>query len=256
MNKHQYIAIIVSFIFLMILLFGFEKKPAKQLLIEKSRVENFENTSIDLLLGEALNSVEPSTRLFLEKKIQLAGNVDSANIEDLIDLSGEWYKLGKYAMAGYYAEKIADRKNDEESWSIAGTTYAAGVQSFSNEKEKEFCANRAIKALEKAFSMNPSKLGHKINLAICYADHPPAENPMKGILMLIDINKENPDNVSTLLALGRLAIQTGQYDRAQVRLEKVVELLPENTQAYCYLAEVYKNLGETKKEMLALNKCN
>lgn len=256
MNKHQYIAIGAAFVLLGILLFGFEKKPAQQKLIEKSRAENFENTSIDLLMTEAMESLDPATRLFIEKKMQLLSEKDSSTIEDLIDMSGEWYRMGKYAIAGYYAEQVAKRQPNEEAWSIAGTTYAQGIRNSTSDKEKAFCANRAIDALNQAISINPDNLAHRVNLGICYADFPPADNPMKGIQILLQINDENPDYVPALLALGRLAIQTGQWQRATQRLEKATLLRPGDNQIYCLLAEAYQGLEETKKASDALAKCN
>ncbi len=255
MKRPQYISVLISIVLLLILFFGFENKPAKQLLVEKSRAENFEITSVDLLMREGLNSLSPNDRLFIEKKIQLLGSADSASVDDLIEMSSEWYKRSKFALSGYYAEKIANLKQDEESWSIAGTTFANGLRSFSSEKERAYCAEKAENALQMAASLNPGNVSHKINLAICYADYPPAENPMKGILMLLSLQEENPENTTILTTLGRLAIQTGQFDKAKVRLEKVVELLPNNKLAYCMLSDVYLQLGETNKSSAALENC-
>ncbi len=256
MNVHQYITIGIAIILLGVLLFGFDKKPKNQLLIEKSRAENFENTSIDLLMSEALDGLEPSIRLFFEKKIQLLSERDTSDVEGLIDLSGEWYRVKKYALAGYYAEKVAEIQADEESWSIAGTTYAQGIRNALSEKERTFCANRAIKALQMAISLNPDNLDHRVNLGICYADFPPENNPMQGIQILLKLNEENPTHIPTLMALGRLAIQTGQWDRAIERLEKVVQLMPENDQVYCLLVQAYQGSGETNRIANVLSKCN
>ena len=256
MNTHQYIAIGIAIILLGVLQFGFNKKPKEQLLIEKSRAENFENTSIDLLMSEALDGLDPSTRLFFEKKIQLLAEQDSSEIDGLIDLSGEWYRVKEYALAGYYAEKVAEAKDNEESWSIAGTTFAQGIRNAKSEKERTFCANRAIKALQMAISLNPENLDHRVNLGICYADFPPKDNPMQGIQILLQLNDEHPTHIPTLMALGRLAIQTGQWDKAQARLEKVVQLMPDHKQAYCLLVQAYQGSGGTNQAANALNRCN
>ena len=255
LTKHHYIAIASALVLLGILLFGFDTKPEKQKLIEKSRAENFESTSIDLLLAKALEKLPAEDRLYFEKKMQIIGNPDSASIDQLMELSGEWYQKNEYVMAGHYAEIIAEKQNSEEAWSIAGTTYAMGINAYDSEKERAFSGEKAIQALQNAISLNPENLAHQVNLAVCYADFPPEDNPMKGIQMLLDINKEFPENASALFALGRLAIKTGQYDRAKIRLEKVVKLLPDNKKAYCLLVQVYENTGELNKAKDALESC-
>lgn len=248
-------AIGIALLLLGVLLFGFDTKPENQKLIEKSRAQNFESTSIDLLLGDALQDLNANRRLYFEKKLQLVSNPDSVSLDELKAFSGEWYDEEQFAIAGYYAEIIAKREETEAAWSIAGTTYAAGIKKATREKERLYCYEKAVTALQNAISLNPENLNHQINLAIVYTDIPPDDNPMKGIQMLLDINEAYPDNTAALLALGRLAIQTGQFDRAKVRLEKVVELLPEDNRAYCLLTQVYQNTGETNQARVALEKC-
>ena len=69
------------------------------------------------------------------------------------------------------------------------------------------------------------------------------------------MNKENPDNPLVLTNLGRLAIQTGQYDKAIQRLESAVAIEPENRNANCLLAQVYSETGNQEKAALFLKKC-
>lgn len=57
------------------------------------------------------------------------------------------------------------------------------------------------------------------------------------------------------LALGRLAVVSGQYDKAAARLEKVVQLHPDNAEAYFHLAEAYRALGKKEEAIRALESC-
>ena len=75
---------------------------------------------------------------------------------------------------------------------------------------------------------------------------------MKGILKLVDLNRNHPDNIAVLYQLGRLAIETGQYKKAVLRLEKVLSLSPENKRAICLLAIAYQKTGnEVKADQFA-----
>ena len=72
-------------------------------------------------------------------------------------------------------------------------------------------------------------------------------NPMQGILSIRRVLEINPDNVAAGLQLGRFAIQTGQFDKAVERLERVVALEPGLEGAKFDLAYAYQQSGQTEK---------
>jgi uncharacterized protein HemY len=90
---------------------------------------------------------------------------------------------------------------------------------------------------------------------LIYAENPPQDNPMKGILMLLDLNKKFPENVGVLVNLGRLGLKTAQFEKAAQRLEKVIVLEPDNRSANCLLIEAYEGLGQKEKVLFYQNKC-
>jgi cytochrome c-type biogenesis protein CcmH/NrfG len=78
---------------------------------------------------------------------------------------------------------------------------------------------------------------------------------MQGVQMLLSITREKPDNVPANLMLGRLAIQSGQFDKAVQRFETVLKSEPENTEALYFLAEAYKGKGNKQKAIELFEKC-
>src|SRR5690606_5723955 len=102
---------------------------------------------------------------------------------------------------------------------------------------------------------NPSNLQHQVNLALVYTENPPSENPMKGILMLVNLNKQEPENVMVLNQLGRLAIKTGQFEKAIERLSKAIELEPDNLASNCLLAKAYQGTGDQAKASKYQTQC-
>lgn len=249
MTKFQ-ILVISAMIFLFAgMYFGLDTKPKTQKAIEKSRAIESESTDIKALLDDAkseLSNENSALILSLEVKLDEA-KTDGEKVEILKELSGVWYRIERADIAGFYAESAAEIENTDEAWSIAGTTYTIGIQRAKEEKVKKFCFGRAIKAFENAISLNASNTTHKVNLAVCYAENPLPENPMKGILMLTDLNEKEPDNVLVLSTLGRFAIQTGQFDKAIERLQKALSLEPENKKVNCLLAQAYNGIGDTAK---------
>ncbi len=249
MTKLQLIVVSAATVLLAVLYFGFDTIPKEHAEIEESRMMSATITDINALLKSAKADMtgDQSTRIqWMEQQLGAAQN-DSSRIALLKDLSGAWYQAGHAAIAGHYAEEVAVLTEEEMAWSIAGTTYAAGLKGAKEEKIKQYCLEKMINAFESAISLNPENTTHKVNLALCYVDHPPQAQPMKGVLMLVDLSRKFPEDPLVLMHLGRLAIQTGQYEKAVVRLTKAVSVDPQNPKINCLLGKALEQVGKTEE---------
>ncbi|UXP33590.1 tetratricopeptide repeat protein [Reichenbachiella agarivorans] len=74
-----------------------------------------------------------------------------------------------------------------------------------------------------------------------------SDNPMEGIGMLREILEEYPDNITALYSLGLLSMQSGQYDKAVERFEKLMTIDPANQQAAFLLATSYFETNQREK---------
>jgi tetratricopeptide (TPR) repeat protein len=248
MTKLQLIVIGAAVVLFLVLYFGFDTTPRDIQALEKTRALSAEQTNLEVLLQEAkatLPAGQLNPVLALEQQLEEAPD-DSTRAPLLKDLSSRWFSLGYPAIAGGYAEQVAFLENTESSWAIAGTTFTICVQRSQEEKIRNYCTDKAVESFENAISIDPTDIAHRVNLALLYTENPPLENPMKGITMLLDLNRANPESVLVLNALGRLAIRTGQYDRALERLEKAQSLEPNNANTTCLLAQVYEGLGDNE----------
>jgi tetratricopeptide (TPR) repeat protein len=81
------------------------------------------------------------------------------------------------------------------------------------------------------------------------------QDPMRGIMMLREIVEEHPDNAEAHMHLGLFSIQSGQYDKALARFQKVLELdsvgFPD---AWFYLGRTYATLDSTPQAIASLKK--
>jgi cytochrome c-type biogenesis protein CcmH/NrfG len=257
MTKLQWAVIASAVILFVVAYFVFGVKPRNVTALERSRALVAERISVSTLLRESkeeLSREGSQAVLALESQLGQAPN-DDTRVELLKRLSGKWFELGVPALAGHYAQLVAEQTGAEEAWSIAGTTYTICIQRSAVADIRSFCTARAVAALENAISLNPSNMAHQVNLALAYAANPPEENPMKGILLLRDLNQSNPDNVLILNALARLAIQTGQYERAEERLEAAFRLEPDNPTTVCLLAQAYEGAGKAAQAAEFAAKC-
>lgn len=247
MANRQWITVSVFMALFLLLYFGCDTKSNKTKTLEKSRELNFETVSISVQRENAVTKLqEPEKQelLYLEQQAMHADSMD--RIKMFEKLSGFWYANKGYLLAGDYARRIADTRNDAQAWSISGSSHFICAKNVTNEDEKTHCLRRAIQSFENAISIDPGNVDAKINLALCHVDFPTEDNPMKGIQQLLSLQKSNPDNTSILLQLARLGIRTGQYEKAQARLLNVLELEPNNKEACCYLVDIASNTGDTE----------
>lgn len=63
--------------------------------------------------------------------------------------------------------------------------------------------------------------------------------PMEGILRLREYADAHPESAQAQFYLGKLAVQSGQMDKATARLERVVELEPERSEVWFELSGLY-----------------
>ena len=251
MNRNQWVLVLASGMVFVLLFFVFDTKTKSQKEVESGRSLSMESTNLSAMLMDSkddFTTVQMSTVIALERQLGLMEEkLDTpAVIATYKQLAGEWYRLGKPAISGAYALKVAEIENLEESWSIAGTTFNLCLQKEEEEKVVSYCTEKAIEAFETAISLNPENLSNKINLVLTYTENPPKENPMKGITMLLDLNERFPNEPTILNTLATLAIKTSQYERALERLKKSYEVEPENNKTICMLALVNKQLGNVK----------
>lgn len=256
MTSKQTFSLFLSGVFFVVLYFGTDIRSDTQNIVDKKR--NLESgLTIGSFLKQAKVDIPKNKLTFIEIQEQKLVDLDTDPERVLVlkDLASAWYQVGKPIVSGYYAEKIAKIVSDGETWSIAGKTYLFALQKTEDIQKRQYTWSHAIDAFENARSLDPESIEHKVNLALCYVENAPKDMPMKGILMLLDLNKKHPNNIGILLSLGRLGIKTNQLDKARKRLEKVLDLDPENNEANCLLLSIFEKMGNTEKYTEFMTRC-
>lgn len=259
MNKAQIIAIIVAALLFLGLYGGLSTKTDKQKVVEQSRSLQGESTSFESLLADAtahLSSAQQVQLSDFEQRMQNNAGQETGQVALLKELSGWWYNLGQLPIAGGYAEQVAEIERSDSSWSVAGGTYFNALMQSNDPPLRQYCAGRAVKAFESAASLAPDVVEHRVNLALVWAENPPPNNPMQAVLMLRDLETKHPSSPSVYNALGRLAIKTGQWERAIERLEKSWSLEKRNSNTPCLLAKAYEGAGNIAKSNEFAQYCN
>jgi tetratricopeptide (TPR) repeat protein len=236
---------------------GFDTVPLKQKALEKSRSLQLEVTGTQNILDNALGNLDNEDKTIIEAlnlDIEKAEN-DSLRINRLKVLASTWYEFGHPSASAIYAEQIAELNKSEESWSIAGTTYMICARTAQDDTLRQFCSARALKSLEMAISLNPDNVEPKINQALVFVDNPDKENPMKGILMLRELQEKYPENTAILNQLAILALKTNQIDKALERLNESFKIDPKNNNTICLLADAWEMAGNPQKAKEFKDQC-
>lgn len=249
MNKAQYLAVLAALALFLGLYFGFDTKTDKQKTTERSRSLQAESTGFETIVADAKAHLDASQSTQVAEREQALEKAasDADRISALKRLSGLWYEFGQIPVAGGFAEQAAELENADSSWSVAGATFFNGLMASQDPVVRRYCADHAVKAFESAASLNPAQVEHRVNLALVYAENPPPDNPMQAVLMLRELENKYPDHPAVYNTLGRLAIKTGQWQRAVERLEKAWALDKNNLNTPCLLAKAYEGAGNITK---------
>lgn len=73
--------------------------------------------------------------------------------------------------------------------------------------------------------------------------------PMQAIGMIREVLEEDPNHYAALLSMGLMSLQTGQYDKAVERFEKLLTIDDENPRVLDAAADAYLGVGDTAKAL-------
>jgi tetratricopeptide (TPR) repeat protein len=252
MNRQQLFVVSSAIVLFFILYFGCDIVTSEQKTLATSRALTTEALDITTHAKQVYESLKSPQNIEIQSLSEKAKSGDPSVLKQL---SAAWHNAGHDEIAAWYAEQVAEKEKTDESWSIAGANYYLALEKNTEKSIRDFSSQKAVNAFQNAISINPSKIEHRINLALCYTENPMPSDPMKGILMLRELDAQNPDNVVVNIQLARLAIKTGQFDKAIGRLEKIIIKEPNNKRIVCLLAEAYQGIQNPKASEMA-QKCN
>jgi len=170
-----------------------------------------------------------------------------------IRLSGIWERNNMLPVATYYSAKAAKLENSEKKLTFAGQNFLQLMENEGSPSVQLWEAVEAISCLEQSLKINPGNEDTKLALATGYIEG--TGEPMRGVQILLAITKEKPDDVPANMLLGRMSIQSAQFDKAIARFEKILSKEPENKEAVYFLAQAYEGKGDKHKAIELLEKC-
>ena len=196
-----------------------------------------------------LSGSERSALASLEKAA--ADEKDALTKIGLCDsLSRFWESKGELLLAADELHRVAEIMPDKASYFIAGDKYYAAFKNAGQDSGK-IALGQAIACYNKVLELLPGDLEARTSLGVCYVEGAAqlGQPPMKGIGMLTDVLKDDPDNINAMVNLGYFAIQSGQLDKAAERFSRILEIDSTFTDAYLYLSDINLKKGDREEAL-------
>jgi tetratricopeptide (TPR) repeat protein len=221
------------------------------------------NVTVEMVSAAAKVTIGPALSAQIndaESQLKNAPD-DAAKLTLQKKLAKAWDDVNQPAPAAFYYQAIARKENTFDTWLNAGDRFNEAFKFVQDTVAQPAFINYAVECFKNARQMKPDNLDAKIGLGVAYVNQtslgitdPDGGSPMQGIMLLLDVVKQDPKNISANLNLGKFAVNSHQYEKAVQRFKTVIEQKPD-ADAYFYLAESYKQLGLKKEAIDAYQKC-
>ena len=185
---------------------------------------------------------------------ELTATRDSLRMASVfLRLSGVFERNRQFPIAAYYNERAAKLEKSGKKLTFAGQLFLQLMQDEHSAPVQVWEAQQAVSCLEESLKIDSTIEDTKLALATAYIEG--TGEPMRGVLLLRSITNEKPDDIPANMLLGRMSIQSGQFDKAVKRFETVLRQEPDNSEALYFLAQGYEGLGNKAKTIELLEKC-
>lgn len=264
MRRNHYITIALALVLIALLYFGVNTTPpAKKQEAGAQQAQGsmpagghaIQPLSWDSLLTASKEALpEHAKGDILRLESQLSNSKDSTNMIPVFKtLAKQWQEHKNFPIAGYYYASAAKLENSEKNLNFAGQLFLDLIHNAGSPGLQVWEAQQSIACFKQSLELNPNNDTVKMALAAAYIEG--AGETMQGVQLLLGITRQKPDNVPANLMLGRLAVQSGQFDKAIGRFENILKQEPANTEALYFMAEAYKGKGNKTKAIELFEQC-
>ncbi|MEO6882409.1 MAG: tetratricopeptide repeat protein [Bacteroidia bacterium] len=245
--------VIAGAIIVFVLLFFVSKKPNTEI-VSKSAVAATTDSSA-VTFDQFISQQKASAGAANATSLRLEGLFGHADKNQKINFSDSlivcWDSLKKPAVAAFYAEQKAGFSNAANDWYRAGDRYYKSA-GFVDAKSRPMLFNKAMDCLNKCLAIAPTNLEAQVDLGVCFVES--STNPMKGISLLKGVIEKDSNNVDAQLNLGFFSVNSGQYDKALYRFQRVLQIDPTYLEAYLFMEDVYEKTGNKAQAIVCLKK--
>ena len=182
----------------------------------------------------------------LEKGLPKEGEDSTAAIQTFERLADAYREHRQPIAATHYRAIAARLAGSPEKLTFAGRSALGLLESPQTPPdERLWAAQTAVALLTRALAQTPD--ADTLQLALAVAHIEGTGETMQGVQQLLAITRKTPDHIPANLLLGRLAVQSAQWDKAAGRFQTVLRQEPDNVEALLGLADTYRGKGEKEE---------
>lgn len=242
--------LILSGIILIVALYFFGKTVTDKPAVIQPSVPEVQNFDIQDFISKQKVNLSPNQQNYLnslEEKASQTGDSQQKSMA-FTTIANFWKdSVQQFEAYVYYISMSSKLDNSEKSLTFAAQLILDNLRGEQDQAKLNWESNEAISLFEKAIELNPSNDDLKIGLASCFiygkGRSGDPQQTMKGIQELLGVVRRDSTNMKAQLVLGIGGFVSGQYDKALVRLTKVVTNQPDNLEAIAFLADTYAAMG-------------
>lgn len=251
--KIQHYISIIAAALLVIILFVFGKTTQTKKDIDLNQGSemadnhsHIEPANFDSMLTAAKLKLSPKDQaaIEMEENSITRGDLKSQHAASYERLGEFWLKKNRAIAAFYFAES-GKLENSEKKLNFAAHLLSEELEQEEEPRKKAWMTNLAVDAYEQSLKINPNNDTVKMDLALLYVGEQGAT--MQGIQLLLGIVEKNPNHIPANIVLGRMAVESGQLDKAIERGKHILSIDKDNLEAHLFLGEAYKRNGEKEK---------
>jgi len=216
-------------------------------------VELPEPADFDSLKTAVVKKMSPQLAARIKDKEQQVATAASEPLKIAAneELAALWQSFKYPAIAAHYFAEAAKLENSEKKLNFAAHLFFEQLKQEHNPNVRQWMADNAIDCFTKVLAINPLNDEARIDLASIYIDG--TGETMKGVQELLTITRRDSTNLEVNLILGRMAVESGQLDKAIARGELILRHYKDNWQTRVFMAEAYKRDGKPEKAKALLN---
>ena len=143
--------------------------------------------------------------------------------------------------AAYYEGQLAKLENSEKSLTFAAQLFLDNLRG-QQPLLRNWMADQAKELFERALALNPQNDSARIGLGA--ANIFEGEDVMQGVQQILEVSRRDSTNMYAQFMLALGGLESGQFDKAIERLNRVVLHEPHNLEAVLILAEAYEQKGD------------
>jgi tetratricopeptide (TPR) repeat protein len=253
LTKAQLATVVVSIILIVLLYFAPKKNTSTERSPEEKPHNHTEGLNFEGYVDSVKGTLGPEIIGLVAKPYEALNRSGSKEeqVAALDSIARFWVELKQPGIVAFYTQKKAEITNTTNDWMKAGAGFS-GASKFAHDHYKKYYSDQAILSYEAALRIDSASLKAKTGLGVAYVEG--SADPMKGIMLLREVLAKDSNNIDAHINLGFFSIQSGQYEKAIDRFDKVLEIDKDFIPAYLYKGEAYAAMGNKEMAIESLEK--